>query len=188
MWPFSRSLKGKHAPEITGDAWFNFDALPKAAQDRIHEKESVRFNHEIQNTVVLIDFWDYSSAACINALPYLKEWWKLYKEYNFLIIGVHTPEYVFAQESDKVESAVLRFELNYPVVSDSDYATWKRYHNKVWPRKLLVHHTGKVRYDRKGEVNYQELEQNIQEALLALHPDAVFTDPFVPPHEDKPLP
>lgn len=181
MWPFKRSLKGKYAPEITGDAWFNFDALPEAARIRIQEKDSVRFGHEIVNTVALVDFWDYSSADSINALPYLKEWWKRYKEYNFLIIGVHTPEYAFAQEADKVESAVLRFELNYPVVNDSDSATWKRYHNKVWPRKLLVNHKGRIRYDRQGEIKYQDLELQIQQALLELHPDAVFTDPFIPP-------
>lgn len=181
MWKiFQQNLIGKRAPDISGEVWFNKASLPKVAQARIKLHKPLRFANDLAGNVVLIDFWDYSCVNCVKTLPYLREWWKRYRNLKFLIIGVHTPEFGFGKDPDKVRNAILRFNLNYPVVSDPDYLTWKRYNNNVWPRKFLVDAQGVTQYDRKGEGGYEETEQAIQKLLRQLHPDVDFKQPVAP--------
>jgi thiol-disulfide isomerase/thioredoxin len=44
--------------------------------------------------VVLLDFWTYSCINCQRTLPHLEAWYRAYKDAGFVIIGVHTPEFV----------------------------------------------------------------------------------------------
>lgn len=183
MWLLSSSLVGSKAPDISGSTWFNASSLSPAAQKKISAGEPLSFPDDLTGSIVLIDFWDYSCINCINTLPYLREWWKRYRTYNFFIIGVHTPEFEFGKEPDKVQSALLRFDIGYPVISDPAYETWKRYDNNVWPREILVDHTGKIRYDHKGEGSYQVTEKKIQDLIHGLHPQAKFDNPLTPVKE-----
>ncbi len=181
MWnPFSRSLIGKKAPALLGAVWFNEQVLPPSARGRIKQGQPLKFRRDFPGQVVLLDFWDYSCIHCLNALPYLRAWWQRYQQYNFLIIGVHTPEFVFAADPDKVRSAVLRFNLSYPVVSDPEYQIWERYHNNSWPRQLLVDSRGVIRYDQQGAGNYQKTESTIQALLKAQQPAVTFAEPLAP--------
>ncbi len=164
-WFFNSSLVGKRAPEISGQPWFNATALPQGVQEKIKRGEPIVISQDLAGYVVLIDFWDYSCIHCINEMPHVKEWWHKYKNQKFLIIGVHTPEFEFAKDPEKVESAILRFEMDYPVASDPEYATWRRYRNEAWPRELIVDMRGIVRYDRRGEGDYEKKESVIQQLL-----------------------
>ncbi len=174
---FRRTLEGKSAPEITGEVWFNQDVLPKPAQARLAARQSLRIKQDLPGMIVLIDFWDYSCVDCIHAFPSMHEWWKRYKDLNFMIIGVHTPEFTYASDSEKVRDAVIRFNISYPVVSDADYATWERYQNTKWPRRLLTDAQGKIRHDFQDKNDYQAIEAHIQERIRDGHPTLSFTDP-----------
>lgn len=132
------------------------------------QHQPLRFDHEFSETVTLIYFWDYSCGDCIKELPYLHAWWEKYEGPGFLIVGVHTPQYAFAEDPDKVESAVLRLHLDYPVVSDPSYVTWKRYENSVWPRKIVVDAHGIIRADIRGKGNMEHLEEKICTLLTQL--------------------
>lgn len=184
---FSQSLVGKPAPDISGEAWFNTDRLPAAAKERLTQNQPLRFSDDLTGTVVLVDFWDYSCINCVNTLPYLTEWWRRYRQFNFFIIGVHTPEFAFAKDPNNVEAAVKRFGIEYPVVSDPEYVTWRRYENNVWPRELLVDEKGIIRADHRGEGAFEEKEAAIQKLLGGLHPQAKFVTPMSPVRvSDKP--
>lgn len=162
---FTRSLVGKHAPEITGDAWFNVTSFPEEAKFAAVQHSPLSFEKELSGTVTLIHFWDYSDNDCAQDLPYAREWWEKYEGPGFLILGVHTPQYAFAEDADKVESAVLRLHLDYPIVSDASYTTWKRYDNSVWPRTLLVDAYGVVRVDVRGKNKLTPFEDEIRKLL-----------------------
>jgi hypothetical protein len=166
MWNlFRRSLVGKPAMEITGDIWFNVTSFPEEARQAAARHSPLRFDRELAGTVTLINFWDYSSADCMADLSLLHAWWEQYEGPGFLLIGVHTPQYAFAEDPDKVESAVLRLHLDYPVVSDPFYTTWKRYDTKTWPRKLLVDAYGVIRADIRGKGKMDQLEEKLRKLL-----------------------
>jgi thiol-disulfide isomerase/thioredoxin len=142
--------KGKvRAPEI-GRAWLNSPAL------------SFR---QLRGRVVLVDFWDYTCVNCIRTLPYVQAWHERYRDKGLTVIGVHTPEFTFAQYESNVERGIREFGLTYPIVIDSNREIWKAFANRYWPTKYLLDKDGYLRYGHFGEGGYAESEQVIQELL-----------------------
>ena len=139
------------APElIEGGQWFNSEPLKLS---------------ELRGKVVLIDFWTYTCINCIRTLPYLKSWHEKYKDKGLVIIGVHTPEFEFEKNPKNVEMAIKDFGLEYPVMQDNDYATWRAYNNRYWPAKYFIDKNGKIRDRHFGEGEYDHSERTIQELL-----------------------
>ncbi len=121
---------------------------------------------DFRGKVVLVDFWTYTCINCIRTFPYLTEWDRKYRDDGLVIIGVHTPEFEFEKEYDNVLMAIKKYGIEYRVVQDNDYATWKAFKNRYWPRKYLIDADGFIRYDHIGEGGYTKTEKNIQELLM----------------------
>ena len=125
---------------------------------------------QLRGRVVLIDFWDYTCVNCIRTLPYVQEWHRRYQDFGLVVIGVHTPEFTFAQYESNVERGVRDFGLTYPIVIDSQYELWKAFANRYWPAKYLIDQEGYIRYARFGEGGYEETEEQIQRLLREINP------------------
>lgn len=139
------------APEFTGiDNWLNSDPLTLQS---------------LRGKVVLVDFWTYSCINCIRTLPYVTGWYEKYKDDGLVVVGVHTPEFAFEKDTSNVQTALKRYNINYPVAQDNDYGTWQVYGNEYWPAHYLIDQNGKIVYVHFGEGNYQETEQAIQQLL-----------------------
>ncbi len=150
-----RVEKGKvRAPEI-GRVWLNSTPL------------SFR---QLRGRAVLVDFWDYTCLNCIRTLPYVQAWHERYHDKGLTVIGVHTPEFTFAQYESNVERGIREFGLTYPIVIDSDREIWKAFANRYWPTKYLLDQDGYLRYGHFGEGGYGECEQVIQELLREINP------------------
>ena len=150
-----RVEKGKvRAPEI-GRVWLNSTPL------------SFR---QLRGRAVLVDFWDYTCVNCIRTLPYVQAWHERYHDKGLTVIGVHTPEFSFAQYESNVERGIHEFGLTYPIVIDSDREIWKAFANRYWPTKYLLDQDGYLRYGHFGEGGYGECEQVIQELLREINP------------------
>lgn len=143
--------KGILAPElIQGGEWFN--------------SEPLRLD-ELRGKVVVIDFWTYTCINCQRTLPYLRDWWEKYSDKGLVIIGVHSPEFEFEKSAENVLQAIEDFGLEYPVMQDNNFATWRAYNNRYWPAKYFIDKDGYVRYTHFGEGAYDESERVIQELL-----------------------
>lgn len=135
------------APEIIGiHDWINSEPLTLA---------------QLRGKVVLVDFWTYSCINCIRTFPYLRQWNETYAGSDFIIIGVHSPEFNFEKELANVQQAVNDNQITWPVALDNDMSTWKNYKNRFWPAKYLIDADGKIRYTHFGEGAYQETEEQI---------------------------
>jgi len=142
------------APEI-GRTWLNSPPL------------SLR---QLRGRVVLIDFWDYTCVNCIRTLPYVQGWHERYGNKGLTVIGVHTPEFTFAQYESNVERGVREFGLTYPIVIDNNYELWKAFANRCWPTKYLLDKDGYLRFAHFGEGAYKEFEEGIHELLREITP------------------
>lgn len=120
---------------------------------------------ELKGKVVLVDFWDYSCINCIRTIPYIRAWADKYRNSGLVVIGVHTPEFDVEKQLPKVETAVKKFGITYPVALDSDYKIWNAFHNQYWPAHYFVDARGKVRHEHFGEGEYEQSERWIQELL-----------------------
>jgi thiol-disulfide isomerase/thioredoxin len=140
------------APELTGIAGY------------INTNPDIKIQ-DLKGKVVLIDFWTYTCINCIRTFPYLKDWHEKYSDKGLVILGVHTPEFEFEKDFDNVKAATEKYGLKYAVVQDNNYATWRAYENRWWPRKYLVDIDGFIRYDHIGEGQYAQTERVIQTLL-----------------------
>lgn len=140
------------AVDLVGTQQF-FNSEPFSLADHIGDK------------IIMIDFWTYSCINCQRTLPYLNAWHEKYADDGLLIVGVHTPEFEFEKKPANVTAAIDKYGIGYPVVQDNDYATWRAYANRYWPRKYLIDIDGYIVYDHIGEGAYAETESVIQRLL-----------------------
>jgi len=140
-----------HAPAVYGDFWFNSDPISISALQG--------------SSVILLDFWEYSSISSIRSLPYIKEWKRKYEDFGLTVIGVHTPEYKFARSQEVIQHALRDLGIQYPVVTDNEALVWSAYGVRFWPTRVLIDVDGYVRIMQNGESGYQEFERAIQQLL-----------------------
>ncbi len=144
--------KLQKAPEITGlSHWIN--------------SSTINSMNQLRGKVVLIDFWTYSCYNCINTLPFVKAWYKKYKEKGFIVLGIHAPEFFFERNLKNVKEAVKKHEIQFPVALDNGFQLWRAYRNRYWPAFYLIDKNGFIRYSHFGEGRYKETEKNILQLL-----------------------
>ena len=121
---------------------------------------------ELRGKVVFLDFWTYGCINCINTRPHFR---KMHEKFSsnpdFVMIGMHTPEFAYERNADSVKKAVIGFNLKYPIALDSRNTTWKLYGNHYWPRQAIVDREGRIRYEHVGEGKYEEMTNKISELL-----------------------
>ena len=146
--PITGSL---HMPSLGGaTGWLNSERLGPA---------------ELRGHVVLVDFW---TLTCINWLrtePYVRAWSQAYRADGLVVIGVHTPEFSFEHQIDRVRQATKERGIDYPVALDNDYEIWSAFDNHYWPALYFVDADGVIRDHHFGEGRYEQSEQLIQRLL-----------------------
>jgi thiol-disulfide isomerase/thioredoxin len=120
---------------------------------------------DLRGHPVLVNFW---TLTCINWLrqePYVRAWSRAYRADGLVVVGVHTPEFTFEHEIDRIERATADRDIDYPVAVDDDYAVWQAFDNHYWPALYFVDADGIVRDEHFGEGRYEESERTIQRLL-----------------------
>jgi len=139
-----------HMPRIVSNNWFNSEALTPEA---------------LQGKIVLADFWTYSCINCLRTLPHLREWWSRYRDKEFVMIGIHAPEFEFEKDPVNVARALEESGVDWPVALDNDYVNWHNFANHYWPAKYMSDREGRIVYEHFGEGAYDKTERKIQELI-----------------------
>ncbi len=139
------------AHELYGDYWFNSDPVPVLAQ---------------RGSVVLSDFWDYTSSASLRMIPYVVDWHRKYAAQGLVVLGVHTPRFPFGRDPENVRKAIHRLGIPYPVVMDNEAMVWSRYENRVWPEQHIIDRHGFVRFVNAGGGSPGPTEHMVQTLML----------------------
>jgi thiol-disulfide isomerase/thioredoxin len=140
-----------HIPSLDGATeWLNSEPLGPA---------------DLRGHVVLVNFW---TLTCINWLrqePYVRAWSQAYRRDGLVVIGVHTPEFSFEHEIDRVRQASKERGIDYPVAVDNDYEVWSAFDNRYWPALYFIDDEGIIRDQHFGEGRYEQFERIIQRLL-----------------------
>jgi thiol-disulfide isomerase/thioredoxin len=119
----------------------------------------------LRGKVVLVDFW---TLTCINWLrtePYVRAWSEAYRDDGLVVVGVHTPEFSFEHEPERVRLATEDMAIDYPVALDNDYKVWSAFDNHYWPALYFIDRDGAIRDHHFGEGRYEQSERVIQGLL-----------------------
>ncbi len=120
---------------------------------------------ELHGHVVLVNFW---TLTCINWLrqePYVRAWSQAHRDDGLIVIGVHTPEFSFEHEIDRIRPAINEREIDYPVAVDNHYRIWNAFDNQYWPALYFIDQEGVIRDQQFGEGRYEQSERTIQRLL-----------------------
>src|SRR5690349_12984389 len=120
---------------------------------------------ELRGHVVLVNFW---TLTCINWLrqePHVRAWSQAYRGDGLVAIGVHTPEFSFEHDIERVRNETEQRAIDYPVAVDSNYAIWGAFDNHYWPALYFVDGEGVIRDHHFGEGRYEQSERVIQSLL-----------------------
>ncbi len=145
--PFDRRTR---APEFPKDMqWMNSKPLTKA---------------DLKGKFVLLDFWTYCCINCMHILPELK---KLEKEFadQLVVIGVHSAKFDTEKDAGNIRAAILRYEIDHPVVNDADHKIWYTYRISSWPSLVMIDPQGDVVAFRGGEFKAEEVRDVLNRAL-----------------------
>ena len=140
-----------HMPSLGGTTeWLNSEPLGSAG---------------LRGHVVLVNFWTLTCINWLRQAPYVRAWSHGYRDYGLIVIGVHTPEFSFEHEIDRVRQATKERGIDYPVAVDSAYAVWSAFDNHYWPALYFIDADGIIRDSHFGEGRYEQSERVIQRLL-----------------------
>ncbi len=113
---------------------------------------------QLHGKFVLLDFWCFCCINCMHIIPELKQ---LEHEWpnNLVVVGVHSAKFDAEQDSKNITDAVLRYEIEHPVVNDAQQAIWNRYEVQSWPTLVLIDPEGYVLFQNGGEVKAEALDR-----------------------------
>ncbi len=120
---------------------------------------------DLEGKVVLFDFWTFGCINCRNTIPSLKAWYERYADDGLIVLGVHTAEFNFEKEPGNIEDAIADLGIQWPVVNDPNKKVWRAFNTRFWPTKAIYDTTGTLRYAKKGEGRYREVEDYIRDVL-----------------------
>ena len=143
-----------HAPDFPADlAWLNVQPGAKLSLAQLKGK------------IVLLDFWTYCCINCMHVIPDLKFLEEKYAGRPLVVIGVHSAKFTNEKEAANIRQAVLRYEVEHPVLVDSDFNVWQQYAVRAWPTLVMVDPEGYLLAIFSGEGNRDILDNYIEVAL-----------------------
>lgn len=122
---------------------------------------------ELRGKIVLLDFWTYCCINCMHILPDLKYLEQKYPN-QLVVIGVHHPKFDNEHDTDNIREAILRYEIEHPVVNDSSGKIGQAFQFSSWPTLVLIDPEGKYVGHQPGEGN-RELFDNVIAKMITYH-------------------
>lgn len=115
---------------------------------------------ELRGKIVLLDFWTYCCINCMHIIPDLKKLEAKYAD-QLVVIGVHSAKFTTEKGTDNIRQAILRYEIEHPVVNDKDFDVWQQYGARAWPTLVLINPKGKIVGTHSGEGIYDMFDNII---------------------------
>jgi len=122
---------------------------------------------DLRGKIVILDFWTYCCINCHHVMVDLKRLEAKYPD-ELVVIGVHSAKFTSEKDSENIRQAVLRHQLEHPVVNDKHMAIWQSYGVRAWPTLVLIDPEGYAVGFRSGEGVYEVFDQALQQ-LITLH-------------------
>ncbi|MDF5714056.1 MAG: thioredoxin-like domain-containing protein [Rhizonema sp. NSF051] len=139
------------APELPQDfPWLNTDTPLSLKQ--------------LKGRVIILDFWTYCCINCLHILPDLKYLEQKYKD-SLTIIGVHSAKFDNEKETENIRQAILRYDIEHPILVDKGFEVWQQYAVRAWPTLVVIDPKSYVISSLAGEGHCHVLDELIQQLI-----------------------
>ena len=122
---------------------------------------------DLRGKIVVLDFWTYCCINCMHVLPDLKHLEKKFDR-ELVVIGVHSAKFDNEKDSANIRRAIQRYEIEHPVINDSEMTIWQKYGIRSWPTLIVIDPEGYACVAVPGEGRRAVLELVIKR-LITYH-------------------
>ncbi len=115
---------------------------------------------ELRGKVVILHFWTYCCINCLHVLPDLKY---LETKYNYsaIVLGIHSAKFDNEKETENIRQAILRYDIEHPVLVDRDFRVWQEYTVRAYPTFVVIDPQGYAIASLTGEGKRHILDELI---------------------------
>ncbi len=113
---------------------------------------------DLRGKIVIIDFWTYCCINCMHVLPDLKYLEKKYPN-ELVVIGCHSAKFDNEKDTEAIRRAIVRYEIEHPVVNDSEMVIWRKFQTRSWPTLAVIDPEGLLVGIAPGEGNRELLDE-----------------------------
>ena len=118
----------------------------------------------LRGKFVLLDFWTYCCINCFHVLPELKKLERAFPN-ELVVVGVHSAKFTGERQTENIREAILRYEIEHPVVNDAKLTIWRRYGIRSWPTMVLIDPVGDAVWIGAGEQRYEDLRKLLEQGI-----------------------
>ncbi len=118
----------------------------------------------LKGRVVILDFWTYCCINCLHVLPDLKYLEQKYKD-SLTVIGVHSAKFENEKDVENIRQAILRYDIEHPVIVDSGMKVWQSYAVRAWPTLMVIDPESYVVGFVSGEGNRDALDSLVAKLI-----------------------
>ena len=119
---------------------------------------------QLRGRIVILDFWTYCCINCLHVLPDLKYLEQKYKN-SVTVIGVHSAKFDNEKETENIRQAILRYDIEHPVLVDKNFRVWQEYAVKAYPTFVVIDPQGYIVATLTGEGKRQILDDLIEKLI-----------------------
>lgn len=112
---------------------------------------------DLRGKIVVLDFWTYCCINCMHILPDLTYLEQKYPN-ELVVIGVHSGKFDNEKDSENIRRAILRYEIEHPVINDANMTIWRKFSINTWPSFALIDPEGNFCGTLSGEGNRENLD------------------------------
>lgn len=112
----------------------------------------------LRGKIIILDFWTYGCINCIHMIPVLHQVEERFAE-EVVVIGVHSSKFDNEGQTENIQQIVQRYDIEHPVINDSDFTVWQDYGIPAWPTFVIIDPLGRVVAAQSGEVPFATFDQ-----------------------------
>lgn len=119
---------------------------------------------QLRGKVIILDFWTYCCINCLHILPDLKYLEQKFKD-KLIVIGIHSAKFDNEKEIENIRQAILRYDIEHPVLVDSGFKVWQQYAVRAWPTLIVIDPESYLIGYVSGEGHRDALDQIVEQLI-----------------------
>ena len=141
---------------------------------------------QLRGKVVVLDFFTYCCINCLHVLPDLAA---LEEEFTIqdgvLVIGVHSAKFENEKISSNILSAILRYNIDHPVMNDNEATLWSELMIQCWPTFVVLSPNGNILQFYVGEGHRERLIEFVRTCVLFFNEKSMLSSHDIPLQLEK---
>lgn len=136
---------------------------------------------QLQGKVVILDFFTYCCINCLHVLPDLAALEDQFSiQEGVVVVGIHSAKFENEKISANILSAILRYNIDHPVMNDNEATLWNELKIQCWPTLVVLSPSGYILQFYVGEGHRKRLLEFVEACAYFYHDKGLLSSHDIP--------